>query len=157
MRIAVLDLGTNTFHLIIADSSEKGYDIVRRKRVFMQIGRGIEDGYFTSQCELRILSVISEFSRQMREEGVEYSLAVGTSAFRRAENAFQILDRILESTGIRVEIISGAEEAVLIYEGVRFGGLLGEGLSLLMDIGGGSTEFIIGNREGFFWRESFEM
>jgi exopolyphosphatase/guanosine-5'-triphosphate,3'-diphosphate pyrophosphatase len=88
---------------------------------------------------------------------VDHVLAFATSAIRSAENGEDFTTRVLEETGIQIKIISGDREAELIYYGVRQALDLGNEKVLIMDIGGGSTEFIIGDRQTIYWKHSFDL
>ena len=88
---------------------------------------------------------------------VEKVLAFGTSALRNAKNGAEIISRIKSTHRIDTQIISGDEEAGYIYKGVNLALHLGKEKSLIIDIGGGSVEFIIGNGEEIFWKQSFEI
>jgi len=100
---------------------------------------------------------LQEFKRKLDGLKVEKVLAFGTSALRNAKNSKEIIDKIKSTTGIETQIISGDEEAGLIYKGVDLALHFGNERSLIIDIGGGSVEFIIGNGEEIFWKQSFEI
>lgn len=157
-RIAIIDMGTNTFHLLIAEVLEKGYRIVCRTRLAVKIGKGgINDGYITAEGVARALHGMKEFKRISDTYDVTKIHAFGTSALRNAKNGAEVIVQIKSLTGIDVTIITGEQEAMLIYYGVRAALDLGEDKSLIIDIGGGSVEFIIGNRHEIFWKQSFEI
>lgn len=161
MKQAVIDLGTNTFHLMIQETDgETPPRILFRESRAAKIGKaGINQGLITDEAINRALTVLRYFRQQLDRFGVapETVATIGTSAIRVAGNQAQFIERVQQETGLRVQVISGDEEAGLIYRGVRASGALGPDTSLVMDIGGGSVEFILGNRERIFWKQSFEI
>jgi exopolyphosphatase / guanosine-5'-triphosphate,3'-diphosphate pyrophosphatase len=158
-RIAIIDMGTNTFHLLLAESDDKGYHITYRDRLAVKIGKGgINHGMITTEGMNRALLAMQSFRNIIDEHGgVDEVYAFGTSALRNASNKGEVKQKIKDLTGIDVHIISGDEEAKFIYEGVKAALGLGEEYSLIMDIGGGSVEFIIGNHDHIQWKESLEI
>ena len=90
-------------------------------------------------------------------EKIDQIFAFATSAVRNATNGPDFVHKVKEQLGIQIHVISGEEEAQLIYEGIHFSGALDQRTSLMMDIGGGSVEFIIGNAQEVFWKRSFEI
>lgn len=157
-KIAIIDLGTNTFHLLIAEGDERGFHIIVRDRLAVKIGAGgINDGYITESGIQRALVAMQSYKNTLVQHGVEKVYAFGTSALRNARNAEEVVSRILDLTGIHINIISGDLEAEYIYYGVKAALGLGEDVSLIMDIGGGSVEFIIGDNHQVFWKRSFEV
>lgn len=157
-RIAIIDMGTNTFHLLIAEISQKGYYITRRERLAVKIGMGgINRGVITEGALQRTMVALQSFKNIIDQSGIDKVYAMGTSALRNARNSPEVLAMIKAVTGIEVDVISGEREAEFIYYGVRSAVDLSEGRSLIIDIGGGSVEFIIGNHEQIFWKESIEI
>lgn len=157
-NIAVIDMGTNTFHLLVAELGNQSYRIVHRERVAVKIGMdGINDGRITEEGANRALEALRNFKSTIQSLSIENVLAFGTSALRHAKNGVDVIEKIKSETGIETRIISGDEEATYIYEGVRSAMKLGDRKSLIVDIGGGSVEFIIGNENEIFWKQSFEI
>jgi len=157
-RVGVMDLGTNTFHLLIAEIGESGFTIVHRDRRPVKIGKGgINRGVITQDAIDRALACMIAFREKLDEMKVVRFRAVGTSALRDAENGGVVLEGIRNNSGIEVEVISGQQEAEYIYYGVRIGTPLGEEQSVIVDIGGGSVEFIIGNSEAISWKTSLDI
>jgi exopolyphosphatase/guanosine-5'-triphosphate,3'-diphosphate pyrophosphatase len=158
-KIAIIDMGTNTFHLLIAAGDSNGqYKIIQRERLASKIGKGgINEGYITEAGLSRALAAMHTFKETMDKHDVHETYAFGTSALRNASNKQQVLQQIRKETGIEARVISGELEAEYIYRGVRFSMELGDEKSLIVDIGGGSVECIIGNRMEIFWKESFEV
>lgn len=157
-RIAIIDLGTNTFHLLISEIRESGYRIIHRDRLAVKIGMGgINRDFITEGGMQRAMVALQSFKNSMDEFDVSKVYAFGTSALRNAKNGIEVVDKIKAITGIEVNIISGDQEAEFIYYGVKSAVGLGNDNSVIMDIGGGSVEFIIADSETIFWKESFEI
>lgn len=157
-RIAALDLGTNTFHLIIADIDQGLIQqIVLADQKHVKIGEGgINSGKITEAAFQRGLKALSEFSSIILEHKVDIIKAVGTAAFRTALNGPDFIQQVKNKTGIQIEIIDGEREADLIYQGVRQAIHLDDN-SVIMDIGGGSVEFIFANGQGIVWKKSYPI
>ncbi len=157
-RIAIIDMGTNTFHLLIAERKNNSYAIVHRERIASKIGvGGINNRIITTAGGERAISALQDFKKVLDSWGVSQTTAFGTSALRNAKNGGELIEKIKKEIGIEAKIISGDEEAELIYKGVRSAVNLGKEKSLIVDIGGGSVEFIIGNEKEIFWKQSFEI
>jgi len=160
MRAAIIDLGTNTFNLLIADvdASTRSFRALHAAKHAVKIGDGgITQGIISDEAIERAMVALSDYAAIIAEYGCAHVLAFGTSAMRDATNAHIVVQRIQKELGIEVSIIDGKEEAQLIAEGVRLALPLGSQPVLIMDIGGGSTEFIIANQEQVFWKESYRL
>ena len=156
-KFAIIDMGTNTFHLLITTADEKGYRIIIRDRLAVKIGmKGITKGRITEDGIHRALLAMQSFKNTIDQHGVTKVYAFGTSALRNASNRHEVVQKIKAVTGIDVNIISGDQEAEYIFWGVKSAMHI-EDKSLVMDIGGGSVEFIIGDNEKIYWKESFEI
>ncbi|MDQ6481971.1 phosphatase [Dyadobacter sp. LHD-138] len=159
-RLGIIDLGTNTFHLLIIEKNSEKITTLFHKSLPTQIGLGgINKKRITDEATERALKVLHIFREQLDifEVSAENTFAFGTSAIRNADNQEDFCKAILRETGISVTVIDGNKEAEYIYHGVRTGVNLGKEPSLIMDIGGGSVEFIIGNESQIFWKQSFEI
>jgi len=157
-KIGIIDMGTNTFHLLLAEADANGYHITYRDRLAVKIGKGgINKGLITSEGISRALLAMQSFKNTMNQKGVLKAYAFGTSALRNATNKAEVVRQIKELTDIDVHVISGDLEAEYIYLGVKTALHLEEQKSLIIDIGGGSVEFIIGNDHQIFWKQSFEI
>jgi len=159
-RLGIIDLGTNTFHLLIVEKNGENITTLFHKSQPTQIGLGgINKKIITDEATARALKVLQSFREQLDifQVSKENTFAFGTSAVRNADNRDLFCSTILRETGIVVTVIDGNKEAEYIYEGVRTGVRLGSEPSLIMDIGGGSVEFIIGNETQIFWKQSFEI
>jgi exopolyphosphatase / guanosine-5'-triphosphate,3'-diphosphate pyrophosphatase len=159
MRLAIIDMGTNTFNLLIAEVREgKPYSITCSGKEPVKLGEGgINKRIIAPAAYERGMSAMKNLNELLREYHVKKVFAFATSAIRSAENGLQFIEEVNEKFKIPVELISGDREAELIYYGVRQAGDLGMDKSLILDIGGGSNELIIANRETIFWKESFPL
>ena len=157
-KIAIVDLGTNTFHLLVATQNDGAYNIIYRDRLAVKVGMGgINDGFITEEGLNRALVAMQSFKNVIDQHQVDQIFAFGTSALRNARNGKEVADKITEITGISISIISGDEEAYYIYMGVRAALGLGSDKNLIVDIGGGSVEFIVADHDRIFWKQSFEI
>jgi len=157
-QVAVIDMGTNTFHLMLATITNKGFTITHREKVPVKIGvGGINHGYITLGAIDRAVAAMKDFKKTITDAKIENVLAFGTSALRNARNSEEVIKKIESETGIKTQIINGLKEAEFIYEGARAAIDMGIEKSLIMDIGGGSVEFIIGNKNEISWSHSFEI
>lgn len=153
-----MDLGTNTFHLLIADVADGTFTELARDHEAVKLGEGgINKGYIQQNAFDRGIAAMERFSSQIGQYNVKQVKAIATSALRSASNGKDFINAVKEHTGIEIEIIDGISEATYIYHGVKASGALSASHSLIMDIGGGSVEFIIGTRDEILWKQSFEI
>src|SRR6188768_481676 len=118
-RIAIIDLGTNTFHLLIAEQDGQGYNIIFRDRLAVKIGMGgINNGIITESAIHRALLAMQSFKNVIDQHQATNVYAFGTSALRNANNGKAVAEKILAITGIEINIIPGDLEAHYIYLGV---------------------------------------
>jgi exopolyphosphatase / guanosine-5'-triphosphate,3'-diphosphate pyrophosphatase len=156
-RIAIIDLGTNTFNLLVAEKNHTGIKRIISTKDGVGLGLGgINENRISPDAIERGLAALSKFCLLSRENAAEKIYAFGTSALRNAKNSHEFLDLAYEKLGLKIEVISGAREAELIYKGVTSGYRFREN-ELIMDIGGGSTEFIFAGPGGVLKSESFEI
>ncbi len=147
IRLCVIDIGSNSFHAVVFDAFPDGtFEIVDKLKEMVQLGEG---GFTTHQlteaAQQRGLLALAKIREMADGYGVSDYVACATSAVREAENGGAFIERAREETGIYIRTISGETEAELIYKAVRHAVDLTEP-SLLVDIGGGSTEFIVADR-----------
>ncbi len=153
--LASVDLGTNTFRMLIAEQKESGLSPLRLERAIVRMGEGMhERGEFSPAAMERAISALKGFRQAAEEAEVEEARAVGTSAFREAKNASTLLQRIEEETGWEVEVISGRREAELTAKGAFLGLQILHWPVLLVDIGGGSTEYTLVEEGRILFTES---
>jgi exopolyphosphatase / guanosine-5'-triphosphate,3'-diphosphate pyrophosphatase len=147
--IAAVDLGSNSFHIVVARAQHGRLAILDRMRDMVRLASGLtEHGYLDVDSQRRALACLKRFGQRLRDMEAHRVRVVGTSALRRARNAEPFLAAAEEALGGHpVDVISGVEEARLIYLGVSHHSPSGSGPMLVVDVGGGSTELIIG--EGY--------
>lgn len=159
MRVAIIDLGTNTFHLLIADVfTDNSYKKVFVTRAVVKLGKGgIGRNIIADFAFKKGVKTISHFNDLIKEHKAQKVFAFATSAIRSAKNKNEFIKAIEDKTGIRIKVIDGNEEATLIYLGVKQCVDLDNKPSLIIDIGGGSTEFIIADKKKIYWKHSFNI
>lgn len=160
MRLAIIDIGTNTINLAIATISDKGnsYQIIYSGKEAARLGKdGINDGHMTPEAMQRGLDAIAKHTKTIKSFDVDKTVAIGTSVMRCVDNAREFAQKVKSQFGIDIDIVSGDQEAQLIYDGVKQVMPIGPDRQLILDIGGGSCEFIITNKDGIIWEHSFEL
>nr|WP_067057968.1 hypothetical protein [Mucilaginibacter sp. L294] len=157
-RIAVMDLGTNTFHLLIAEGPADNFTTIFKTTEAVKLGEGgINKGTIQPEAFARGLAAMQRFQDQLLEHRVTDVKAIATSAIRSAANGQGFIDQVEQNTGIQIQLINGEQEASYIYKGIDASGCLNDNNALIMDIGGGSVEFIICNEDEVLWKKSFEI
>ncbi|MFY8021372.1 MAG: exopolyphosphatase [Bacteroidia bacterium] len=155
---AVIDLGTNTFNLLIGDKLQTHNQILVSLEEPVMLGKGgIQHNKITSEAFDRAFKVLEKFKSQMNHYPIHQTKAFATSAIRNAINGPEFMQEVAKRFQIQIEAISGDLEATYIYEGVKRSFDFQSKTYLIMDIGGGSVEFIIANEELSFWKRSFEI
>ena len=159
MRLAVIDCGTNTFNLLIVEfDNQKKHSKIFNTRIPVKLGQGsINKGFIGEEPFNRGVSAIQIFKHEIAKFNVSKILAFGTSAIRDAKNGKEFVATVKNLTDIDIEIIDGNREAELIYLGNKEAAKLSDSISLIMDIGGGSNEFILANNTGVLWKQSFAI
>lgn len=153
-----MDLGTNTFHLLIADGTASDYKEIIHEHDSVKLGEGgINKGIIQPAAYDRGVNTMQKFRDAILQHDVEHVRAIATSALRNAANGQEFIDEVAAKTNINIELIDGEQEAEYIYKGVKLAGGLSDQTSLIMDIGGGSVEFILGNAHTILWKQSFEI
>jgi exopolyphosphatase/guanosine-5'-triphosphate,3'-diphosphate pyrophosphatase len=151
-------MGTNTFNLLVAEGDGSRFSIVYRNTIGVMLGKGgINSGTIAPEAYQRGLLAFDEHMTTAKELGVEEVKAFATSAIRSASNGGDFVDELAGKYGIDVEVISGDREAELIFKGVAASMDMDAECVLIMDIGGGSNEFIICDRDGILWKQSFPL
>jgi exopolyphosphatase/guanosine-5'-triphosphate,3'-diphosphate pyrophosphatase len=158
MNFAVVDLGTNTFNLLIASKKDKGFQAEYVTKQFVKLGEGgINHGKIQPKAFERGINTLVEYRMIANQYKCEQVFAIATSAIRNAANGEEFIQRAKEISGIDISVIQGDTEAELIYLGARGAVDFKDDTVMIMDVGGGSTEFIIGNKSEIFWKQSFEV
>ncbi|MEC4683556.1 MAG: Ppx/GppA phosphatase family protein [Nitrospirota bacterium] len=153
-KVAVVDIGTNSVRLMIATASGKKIEsVLYQDGRITRLGEGLADhGSISRQAIERTIPVLSEYSDRIRSYSPDRICFVGTSALRQAANQKDVLARFEEESGTRVRVISGEHEAALTYRGALLGLDEIKGPFLVIDIGGGSSELIVGETTRKFWK-----
>jgi exopolyphosphatase/guanosine-5'-triphosphate,3'-diphosphate pyrophosphatase len=146
MRLAAIDIGTNSLHMIVVRvRADLSFEVIDREKEMVRLGAGGLDGRaLTPEAMHAALQVLSKFHRLAESHGVDEIVAVATSAVREAENGGEFLRTIREQTGIRPRVISGTEEARLIHLAAAYGVSAGSEAAVVIDVGGGSVEITRG-------------
>ena len=145
--VAAIDLGSNSFHMIVARIANEHVQILDRLREMVQLAAGLDDkNRLSEESQQRALDCLARFGQRLRHIPPSQLRIVGTNTLRQARNSAEFLARAEEVLGHHIEIISGQEEARLIYLGVAHSVADVAGRRLVVDIGGGSTELIIGEK-----------
>jgi exopolyphosphatase / guanosine-5'-triphosphate,3'-diphosphate pyrophosphatase len=157
-KIAIIDLGTNTCNLLIADYQAKDYQILYQGKEVVKLGKnGIDKNQLTEDGLERAILAIRKHQELIGEFNVSEVVIIATSAIRDAVNQDWFRQQIKVNTGLGLQIISGEKEARLIFDGVKlaFGRI--DDQSLILDIGGGSNEFILTQNNEPIWKQSFPL
>ncbi|MER3446835.1 MAG: exopolyphosphatase [Candidatus Dadabacteria bacterium] len=147
MRVASIDIGTNTFRILVGEVKDKEFKRLYIDRVITRLGGGFsrEKGISEDAAD-RAVGVLRGFAGILKEYGVEKVRAVATSVVRESINGYEFLERVQREAGIEAEVISGEEEARLTVNGVLKSVSVNSKYSLIFDVGGGSTEYVLVER-----------
>src|SRR6266516_1434038 len=142
MRLATIDIGTNSVHMIVVQvRPDLSFEVIDREKEMVRLGAGGLDGRkLTPEAMHAALQVLSKFRRLAESHRVDQVIAVATSATREAENGGEFLQAVTQQTGIRPRVISGTEEARLIHLAAVYGVNVSGDVAVVIDIGGGSVE-----------------
>lgn len=155
MNIASIDIGTNTVLMVIAEvNPDSSYKVITQEYDVARLGEGVDKTKLINKRGLkRVIDILHRFKDIADNHKVEHIFCCGTSALRDAENKSDVVKSISDATGIFVEIISGDTEAYLTYTGA----VDKSGRNFLIDIGGGSTEYIVGEYKGLVFKKSLNI
>ena len=159
-RKAIIDIGTNTFNLLLVEFTDNGsFDIIYEEKLPVKLGKGsMTDGILKPEAIKRAIEALKKHIQTCKEHKTEEISAFATSAVRSAKNKNEFRDIILKECNLDIEVISGDREAELIYYGVRHAvPLKKDEVYLILDIGGGSNEFIICNHNQIIWKKSYNL
>ncbi len=159
MKLAVIDLGTNTFNLLIAEVDENStYKILLNIKEGVKLGEGgINKKFITEPAFQRGIDAVGRHFERMKPYHVDRVLAFATSAIRDAANGKKFTNELKKRFNVEIKTISGDKEAELIYKGVKQTLSFHDKRFIILDIGGGSNEFIIASDEGILWKRSFKL
>ena len=156
--IAAVDLGSNSFHMIVANVTDNNFQVIDRLKDMVQLSAGLDKSkQLTPEAEERALTCLNRFGQRLRALPPGSVRAVGTSALRQLRDSRGFLHQAELALGHPIEIIAGREEARLVYLGVAHGLAAGDERRLVVDIGGGSTELTIGDGFNVRFLESMHM
>ncbi len=156
MRVAAVDLGTNTTRLLVADIEDGRVEEVVRRETITRLGESVDERRILLPTAIaRVRNVLVDYRREAEQLGAECVLAVGTSAVRDADNGEAFLGEVEWSYGFTTRLLDGGEEAELMLRGVASDQPLAGG-TLVVDIGGGSTELVLPDGDTFSWAVSTE-
>ncbi|HEX6394325.1 MAG TPA: Ppx/GppA phosphatase family protein [Acidimicrobiales bacterium] len=159
MRIAAMDLGSNSFHLLVADAHPDGtFEPLARDKEMLRLGSVVaRNGEVGEEAGAAAVETIARFKALAVSLGADEIVACATSALREAGDSLAVVDRIEEETGVKVKVISGKDEARLVFDAVRTSVVIDPGPALAMDLGGGSLELMIGDSSGLSWSASLKL
>jgi exopolyphosphatase/guanosine-5'-triphosphate,3'-diphosphate pyrophosphatase len=159
LRIAALDLGSNSFHLLVVATRPDGsFTPLVREKEMLRLGDVVAlNGIITDEALEAAVEVVGRFRAIAESNGVDELLAYGTAALREAANGAAAVERLETETGVRVKVINGIKEAQLIFEAVRASVLIDPGPALCADLGGGSLELAVGDRAGLLYATSLHL
>ena len=157
-KIGIIDLGTNTFNLLIAEVDGIDHKVIHKNKIAVKLGEGgITKGFIADRAFQRGLKALENHRNTLKMHQVDECYAIATSAIRSASNGTQFTEIVKSSLNLHINIIDGLEEAELIFAGVKQAIDLKDSPKLIIDIGGGSTEFIIANEAEVFWKKSYKL
>lgn len=157
-RIGIIDLGTNTFNLLVTEVNGDSHKVLHKNKIAVKLGEGgITKGFITDNAYQRGLNALQTHNKTLKEYSVDEYYALATSAIRSANNGTQFVKDVKELLNMNINVIDGMQEAELIFSGVKQAVDLEEKPKLIIDIGGGSTEFIIANENEVFWKQSYKL
>ncbi len=155
---AAVDLGSNSFHMVIARVQDERVEIIDREKEMIQLARGVNaDGHLTALAQKRALACLARFAERLRDIPKAQVRAVGTKTLRSAQHTKNFIKAAEAALGVPIHIISGFEEARLVYIGLAHSVTDDHAQRLVVDIGGGSTELIIGKDYDPFCLESLSV
>jgi exopolyphosphatase / guanosine-5'-triphosphate,3'-diphosphate pyrophosphatase len=156
-RVGVVDLGTNSTRLLVADVDDSSVRELERRLEITRLGEGVDARrQLLPEAIARVRNVLADYRRAIEEHGAERVLAIATSAVRDAENGEAFLGEIQWGYGFETRLLTGHEEALLTFRGVSAGREI-EDDTLVLDVGGGSTELILGGPDGVSFHESYDL
>lgn len=158
MRIAAMDLGTNSFHLVVVDAHPDGtFDPLIKEKETLRLGDAVSrEGRIPQALADRAVATVARFRTAAEGAGADEILAYATSAMREAENGGELVDRLSTEAATKVRVISGQEEAALIFKAVRASVVIDPAPALCLDLGGGSLELMVGDG-GLRWAASVKL
>ncbi len=156
-KIAIIDIGTNTINLLMVNKYAKTYQVLHSERTGVKLGQGgLNKSVITKKSFNKGIDCLVNYTETCAEYNVKSIYAFGTSMLRQAKNAKTFIHLVKKKTNLDIQILNGVEEAKLIYNGIKLGYDFHE-KSVIMDIGGGSTEFILADQNGLIDTVSLDI
>jgi len=158
-KIAVIDIGTNSIHMVLAEVlPDFSYRIVDRFKDMTRLGNGaFTTRHLSNDAMARALDVIRNLVTLAKNKGFDRIIGVATSAVREAQNGGDFIDQVAQQTQVKVRVVSGIEEARLIFLAVKNSIPLTDQPTLAVDVGGGSVELMAGNRDQLLHAKSLKL
>lgn len=159
MKVGIIDIGSNTINLLIANVRQDGaYQQLHQSKIGVKlVESGFERNYITERAMERAMVALEAHINHIKNEYCDRMLAFGSATLRNATNSQEFIDKVHARLQLQIRIIEEEHEANLIYEGVKLSGAINNSKSLIMDIGGGSTEFILCDNKEVLWKGSYEL
>lgn len=159
MRIAALDLGSNSFHLLVVEARRVGaFDVLATEKEMLRLGDEVaRHGIVRPDAVERAAATLRRFRATAESLGVEEIVAKATSALREAGNGTEVVDRLEAESGISIDVIAGVEEAMLIFAAVRASVVIDPGPAVCLDLGGGSLEVMVGDNAALHHAASVKL
>jgi exopolyphosphatase/guanosine-5'-triphosphate,3'-diphosphate pyrophosphatase len=157
--VGFVDIGTNSVRLLVVRVNPNlSYTVISQEKEVVRLGQEeFKDGLLKPEAMNRTFLVCRKFTELAKTYGASSIIAVGTSAIREAKNQTEFLQKLYIEAGLNVHVISGREEARLLYCGISSGVYMGEEKAIFIDVGGGSTEIAIGNQNKCFYVDSLKL
>lgn len=158
-KIAVIDCGTNTFNLLIASINKDGLKVLIKKKRVVKLAQDFSNKLISDKATLRALNAMHYYKGLINDAKIPSNsvYCVGTSAIREAKNQIDFIREVYLATKIKIQPISGLQEATYIFKGILEEHIFSDECVLIMDIGGGSVEFIISKERKIVWKKSFPI
>ena len=158
-KIAVIDCGTNTFNLLIASTNKDGLKILIKKKRVVKLAQNFDNSIIGENAINRAVNAMLFFKQLIDDSKIPSGsiYCVGTSAIREAKNQIDFIREIKSATKINIQPISGLQEASYIFKGILKEQIFSDDCVLIMDIGGGSVEFIMSKMKKIVWKRSFPI
>ena len=158
VKLAAIDIGTNSIHLVVVEFDGRTFHVIDREKSMVRLGLGMfGEMRLTERAFKEGVEVLARYTKLAESRGVDEILAVATSATREAENGTEFLNEIFQQTGVMPRVISGSEEARLIFLAVKHSIDFGGERGLVIDIGGGSVEVAVGDHDDVMLAQSMRL
>jgi exopolyphosphatase / guanosine-5'-triphosphate,3'-diphosphate pyrophosphatase len=159
VRIAAFDLGSNSFHLLVADALPDGtFEPVVTEKEMLRLGNAVAaTGEIGKAHADAAVEVVKRFRAMAESQRADEIVVCATAAFREAKDSLAVVDRIEAEAGVKVRVISGKEESRLIFDAIRASVVIDPGPALALDLGGGSLELMVGGSNGMIWATSLKL